>query len=434
MLSQRSAYHWRATTPARLVFAWALGIVMPLSLLAACGPSGPFGSGRAAPATAHERYANALRDAGLDSTALGREWLAASDSALRAPLSATLPAREVGVYDRDEARAVAYRVTLREGERLRVSLRAVGLPARLYLDLFESTADSSAPFVHRATADTVARDSVARNASARDSPARTARASSSRTPENSFEYQLAFEATRNGEFVLRLQPELLRSGTFELNLRAEPMFAFPVDGRGNDAIQSFFGVGRDGGRRRHHGIDIFAPRGTPVLAATDGVVRSISPNTLGGNVIWLVDERRRQTLYYAHLDRHAVQAGDRVQMGDTIGFVGNTGNARTTPPHLHFGLYRRGQGPIDPLRYVRLETTKPPALTADAARLGRQAMTRGSSVALRAAPSASSAALRQVSTETALQVMGVQASWYRVQLEDGSAGYMTAAAFRLLDD
>ncbi len=404
----------------------ALVVAVPLALLTACGPSGTLGLGRAPAATAHERYANALRDAGLDSTALGREWLAASDSALRTPLTAALPAREVGVYTRNEARAVAYRLSLRDGQRLRVSLRAVGLPARLYLDLFEATADTSAPFVHRATAGTVTTTTSSTD---------TVRANSVTgvsTSESTF--ALEYEATRDGEFVLRLQPELLRSGTFELSLRAEAMFAFPVEGRGNGAIQSLFGVGRDGGRRSHHGIDIFAPRGTPVLAATDGVVRSISPNTLGGNVIWLVDERRRQSLYYAHLDRHAVQAGDRVQSGDTIGFVGNTGNARTTAPHLHFGIYRRGQGPIDPLRYVRLVTTSAPALTADSARLGRQALTRGPSVALRAAPSASSETRREVRSATPLQVMGVSANWYRVQLEDGSAGYLTAAAFRLLDE
>jgi murein DD-endopeptidase MepM/ murein hydrolase activator NlpD len=57
-------------------------------------------------------------------------------------------------------------------------------------------------------------------------------------------------------------------------------------------------------------------------------------------------------LYYAHLDRHAVSAGQRVRKGEIVGFIGNTGNARTTAPHLHFGIYRRGQGAIDPLYYV----------------------------------------------------------------------------------
>lgn len=391
--------------------AWRGAVLALTIVLASCGPAGPFKTFREPPATAHERYARALHDAGLDSTALGREWLAASDSALRAPLVAVLPANEVGVYDRDEARAVAYRVSLRDGQRFRTTLRAEGLPVRIYLDLFEIGSDSIKPFEHRATADTLVR-----------------------TDSASTTITLEYEATSDGVFVLRLQPELLRSGRFDLTMQVEPMLAFPVEGRGNAAIQSLFGVGREGGRRSHHGIDIFAPRGTPVLAATDGTVRSTSPNNLGGNVIWLSDERRRQTLYYAHLDRHAVSAGDRVRAGDTIGFVGNTGNARTTPPHLHFGIYRRGRGPIDPLTYVRRVTAKSPVLTADIRQLGRQAVTRTSNIALREAPSATSSALRRMPNELPLQIMAVNANWYRVQFEDGTTGYVTAGAFRVLGD
>ncbi len=114
-------------------------------------------------------------------------------------------------------------------------------------------------------------------------------------------------------YVLRVQPELLRSGAYTLTLTTEPSLAFPVSGKSNKAVQSFFGAERDAGARLHKGIDIFAPRGTPVLAATRGVVRSISPNNLGGNVVWLSDSDRGQTLYYAHLDRHNVVEGQRVR-------------------------------------------------------------------------------------------------------------------------
>lgn len=406
------------TSPPRLSGHRAVGALIRAALvasatiwLAACSASDTLRSLRPAPATAHERYGQALIDAGLDSTALGREWLAASDSALRAPLAARLPSRELGVYTRTEARAVAYRVSLRDGQRLVTTLYAEGLPARLYVDLYEITTDSARPFVHRATADSlVSRDSTGTRVT------------------------LTHEATRDAEFVLRLQPELLRSGRYELTLEAEPSLMFPVAGQGNRAIQSLFGVARDGGRRAHHGIDIFAPRGTPVLAATDGVVRSVSPNTLGGNVVWLNDERRNQSLYYAHLDSHAVNAGQRVRVGDTLGFVGNSGNARTTPPHLHFGIYRRGRGPIDPLAHVRLIAAQPPAIVADTARLGRSAVTRIATATLREAPHASSAALREVPTATPVQIMGASERWYRVQFDDGTAGYLTAGALRVLED
>lgn len=379
--------------------------------LAACGPSSPLRSLRDTPATAHARYAESLKDARLEQTALGREWLAASDSALRAPLAATLPAREVGEYSRTEARAIAYRVSLREGQRFRATLRADGLSALLFLDLFEVTGDTAQLFTHRATADSLA------------------------PPDSAIALlTVAHEADRDGEFVLRLQPELLRTGRYELTMEVEPMLAFPVEGRGNSAIQSLFGVARDGGRRAHHGIDIFAPRGTPVLASTAGTVRSVSPNNLGGNVVWLSDEARGQSLYYAHLDSHAVTQGQRVQAGDTLGFVGNSGNARTTAPHLHFGIYRRGRGPIDPLRYVQRVSARPPAIAADTARLGRAAVTIARESTMRIAPGARDSVVRRIPRATVLRVMGASSNSYRVQLDDGTPGYVSAGAIRLVDE
>jgi hypothetical protein len=75
-------------------------------------------------------------------------------------------------------------------------------------------------------------------------------------------------------------------------------------------------------------------------------------------VVFLADPERGHSLYYAHLDRQTVAAGQRVRAGDTVGFVGNTGNARTTAPHLHFGVYRAGEGAVDPFPYV--DTRRPP--------------------------------------------------------------------------
>ena len=379
-------------------------------LLGACNPSNPFRI-REVPPTAHGRYAQALRDAGLDSTALGREWLVAADSALRAPLVAVLPSREVGAYSRSEARAVAYRVALRDGQRLVATVRADGLRTALFLDLFEIADDSARSLLHRATADELAR------------------------PDSAAAYlSLQFEAKRDGDYIVRLQPELLRDGRFELVIHAEPSLAFPVEGHGNRAIQSQFGVARDGGRRSHAGIDIFARRGTPVLASTDGVVRSTDPTNLGGNVVWLADERRRQSLYYAHLDSAIVFEGQRVRTGDTLGFVGNTGNARTTAPHLHFGIYRRGQGAIDPLAHVRQTSNTPPLVRADTARLGRAGIIRVSNAALRLAPSMSSDTIRLVPRASVVQLMGASANWYRVQFADGTSGYLNATAIGLKAD
>lgn len=373
-------------------------------VLAACGLGDAVrGIGRPRE-TAHERYARALTDAGLANSALGREWLAASDSALRAPLIVTLPLREAGFYSRSEARAVAYRFDLTDGQRMVVTVRAVGLPVQVFVDLYEETSDTLRRFVHRASADT---------SSGADSAAAA-------------HVGLNYEARRTGAYVLRIQPELLRNGRYDLTLRVEPSLAFPVQGANNRSVLSFFGAERDAGRRSHHGIDIFATRGTPVLAAADGVVRSTRPNELGGNVVWLRDDRRGQTLYYAHLDRHAVSTGQQVRIGDTLGFVGNTGNARTTRPHLHFGIYRRGDGPVDPYPFVRLVTAQPAALAADTSKLGTSGITTAQRTALLITPGDVGDTVRRLPRNTTVQIVGAVGRWFRVQLEDGVAGYVTA--------
>jgi peptidoglycan LD-endopeptidase LytH len=101
--------------------------------------------------------------------------------------------------------------------------------------------------------------------------------------------------------------------------------------------------------RLHEGQDIFARRGTPVLSATRGIVVRIGDNTPGGHTVSVLGSGGR-TYYYAHLDGYStgIEVGQEVQPGDLLGYVGNTGNARMTPPHLHFGVYGPG-GPIDPL-------------------------------------------------------------------------------------
>lgn len=427
----------RARRTMRACLTEVVGIGVCVLALGACNVAETMRDLADQPATAHERYARSLEKAGLSETALGREWLVAGDSALRAPMKVALPFREAGFYSRSEARAVAYRVALREGERLDVSVQARGLRAQLFVDLYEETTDTLAPFVHRATAESAEDDTntdSARNArggdSARKAPGTDGPRSTARADSVAASLALRYEVGRTGTYILRVQPELLRDGRYELSAGIQPTLAFPVEGGGNRAVQSYYGAERDAGRRQHQGIDIFAPRGTPALAATDGVVRSTSPNQLGGNVVWLSDTRRGQTMYYAHLDRHAVSAGDVVRAGDTLGFVGNTGNARTTRPHLHFGIYRRGQGAIDPYPYVRLVTAKPPALTADTSRLGTRARTAVANTALRIAPSTSGDTVRRVARNTPVQIVGATGGWYRVQLADGVAGYVVARATR----
>jgi murein DD-endopeptidase MepM/ murein hydrolase activator NlpD len=101
--------------------------------------------------------------------------------------------------------------------------------------------------------------------------------------------------------------------------------------------------------RMHQGQDIFAPRNTPVYSATDGYVWRISENKLGGNTVWVLGAGGR-VYYYAHLESYApdLKVGKAVTPETILGFVGTSGNAKGTPPHLHFGVYTQS-GAINPL-------------------------------------------------------------------------------------
>ena len=94
--------------------------------------------------------------------------------------------------------------------------------------------------------------------------------------------------------------------------------------------------------RRHQGIDIFAPKDTPVTSTTIGIVTRVGTNNLGGRVVWVLGPGLERH-YYAHLSRYGeFRPGDRVEPGAIIGYAGNTGNARGGPVHLHYGIYRNG--------------------------------------------------------------------------------------------
>ena len=165
--------------------------------------------------------------------------------------------------------------------------------------------------------------------------------------------KLKFEIQERGLYKIVIQPEIEANTPFEIEVKKSPAYLFPVLNGGNADIGSYWGDIREGGRRNHEGIDIFAKKGTPVIAPTPGRVGFSGEKGLGGKQVWLRDTERRQSLYYAHLDSIVPDLG-RVNIGDTLGFVGNTGNAKTTPPHLHFGIYKSNQGAIDPLGFVYL--------------------------------------------------------------------------------
>jgi murein DD-endopeptidase MepM/ murein hydrolase activator NlpD len=226
----------------------------------------------------------------------------------------TLRIFDPAAVPRWEALAVTYDVQLRRGQKYVAVVPGGG---HVFLDLFRRTVTSN--------------DRVA-SAAAEDT-------------------SLEVEIPADGEYVLRVHPALDNEVVVDVAQRIEPSLTLPVKGASRTNIQSSFGAPRDSGARTHQGVDIFAPRGTPVIAAADGLVTSVGTNGLGGNVVWVMRPMRGESLYYAHLDTQLVKAGSYVRRGDVLGTVGNTGNARGGPTHLHFGIYASG-GAVDPLPYL----------------------------------------------------------------------------------
>jgi peptidoglycan LD-endopeptidase LytH len=135
----------------------------------------------------------------------------------------------------------------------------------------------------------------------------------------------------------------------------------PVVGIEPEQLRDDFNAKRGGGRR-HNAIDILAPYGTPIIAADDGYILRLSKNKAGGIVLYATDPEQRFAYYYAHLAGYheGLSAGKPIAKGDTLGYVGTSGNAPENTPHLHFQIMRiRGGGrywngePLNPYPILR---------------------------------------------------------------------------------
>ncbi len=378
----------------------SIGLLLALGALAACEQAEML-EDRFRDLTPYEAYQENLAVAGLHETALALDWAAAGREALEDPIEVGLPFEEEAYITADDPLAVGYRVHVPRGRKLTF---AVAIDSdegtRLFIDLFRVPNDEEDPLRPVFSADSVA---------------------------GIYEHE---DPWRAGDYILRVQPELLRGGTYRIILTQEAQYAFPVEGHGMGAIQSVFGAPRDAGRRQHHGVDIFARRGTPVLAAAAGTTYRVSDTNIGGKVVWVRDDERGARFYYAHLDSQYVGNGVEVEVGDTIGFVGNTGNARTTPPHLHFGVYRRRQGPFDPYPFLDPPRGSLAEMTADLALLGSRVEPSNDGIRLRASPAMRGEVLMELDSGSSLRVLGVSGDWFRVRLPDGGYGYVAA---RLMD-
>lgn len=270
--------------------------------------------------TPHEKYADKLEDKGLDDTPQGRQWLAASELALQDAQAIQLPYKQLGSFQSDKARALGLVFTAKQGEKLTFSLSKRSSGLALYADLFKKNGTSPIFSADTATS------------------------------------EFSLDIDEAGEYILRLQPELFKSGQYDLSVSVGPSLGFPVtDTKAN--IGSYWGDNRDGGKRSHEGIDIFAKKGSPAIAAADGYITGVREGGLGGKVVWLRPDNKNYTLYYAHLDQQLVKEGQYVKKGETLGLVGNTGNAKYTPSHLHFGIYTMN-GAINPIAFINKTVKK----------------------------------------------------------------------------
>ncbi len=365
------------------------------ALLAGCATSGPL-SRLTTPPSLHEAYGQTLADAGLTETALGRDWLAAGARALLQPVPAGTPFQETGYFAPAVPSATAYRLDLQRGRRLSVEIAIeTSAPAQVFVDLFALRGEGPPERVASLAAGT---------------------------------QTLLYDVPRDGTYLVRIQPELLRGGRYTITERTMASVGFPVQGLTARAVQSQFGAQRDAGRREHEGIDIFAARGTPVVAVSAGLART-GTNGLGGNVVWVRDARR--SYYYAHLDRWEADGVRTVEVGDVLGYVGNTGNARTTAPHLHFGIYE-GEA-VDPLPFLAADDAAPEAVPSDATRLGTTVRIANARVVLREGTARASAPGRALARGTIAEVVGQTARTFRLRLPDGAIGYVSRDAVESAD-
>ncbi|MEO6455522.1 MAG: M23 family metallopeptidase [Ginsengibacter sp.] len=347
--------------------------------------------------TPHEQYEKKIKDAGLQETALGDAWFKAAAITLSNPLDIYLPYSESGYFANDRANAVGLRFSAKRGQKLKIALTKKPVQDfDMYVDLWQPSppGESKHPKLLLA-ADTV-------------------------------NLLLEYTVKEDTVFIVRIQPELLKEGEYTLTITAGPSLAFPISPKVKSNIGSFFGVGRDNGERKHEGIDIFAPFRSPAVAAAKGVVTRVNENVLGGKVIFMRPEKADYNLYYAHLDSQLVSEGQHVNTGDVLGLTGNTGNAKFTASHLHFGIYTF-TGAIDPLNFVKAADKEPAKLNVALTNLNGW-MRSKKNTRLYLSGSGSINNSLSLNENTLILPEAGTGNLYRVILPDGKRGFIAASS------
>ena len=346
------------------------------------------------PVRPYEAYVSSLEQSKLAESVMAKAWIAAGIAAMEDSVEILPPHLESGYFAPEEQRALSYRISPRRGQMLLVALEFTSVvdTPQVFIELFEL--DTSGQYIPELVAFA-----------------------------DSGHYQLQYEVEEDEVYLLRIQPELLARFSYRLQVVLGASLDFPVAGKDTRAIRSFWGDSRDGGRRKHKGVDIFARRGTPVLAAADGRIRRVRNGGLGGKVVWQRDASQTYSLYYAHLDTQLVRNGQEVKIGDTLGLVGNTGNARFTPPHLHFGIYRRRRGAVDPFPFLHQPPQNPPEITAaESDILCWHRISRKTSIYH--SPDLKSSVIRELDAQSPVRLLAATGKWYLIQLTSGEKAYI----------
>ena len=238
--------------------------------------------------TAHTAYYESLKTAGLSNSTMGKTWYQAGIQALGDTLRVAPPYRETGYFRAEEPTAYGFSFYLKEGQLCKIDLRVQPDSMKIFLELFgEGTTTDTSKWKLLAEID----------------------------PKTN---QLEYVANKTGFYQLRLQAELLATGSYELDIGLSPSISFPVLGGRNHDIGGFWGDPRSE-RRKHKGVDIFAKKGTPVLASGLGTVSSVKTSERGGKTVWVRDDKFGHQQYFAHLDKQLVTEGQLVEKGDTLG-------------------------------------------------------------------------------------------------------------------
>ncbi len=375
-------------------------LLIASAMLSACNTPGP---GLFVKKTPHEQYGQRITSAGLRETAMGSLWFREAEQSLKVPLNISLPYNETGYFAAERPQAAGFRFSVKRGQKLIITLSRKPVTGfSVYLDLWEFSETD---------------------------PARSRLLAAADTTGNPLEYDVKNDAF----YIIRLQPELLKSGEYSLSITTGPSLAFPIPAKIKSNIGSLWGAGRDGGARKHEGIDIFAAFRSPVVACADGIVAQVNENNLGGKVVFLRLRNRDITLYYAHLDSQLVQSGQFVKTGDTLGLVGNTGNAKYTAPHLHFGIYAVG-GAIDPINFVNPVVKTAGKVSASLLNLGKEVRNSGKTNKLYSGPDAGLATVAPLEQHTLLRIEAATGSQYKVSLPDGQKGYVSSGTINSIAD